>query len=612
LPVTIIDNFNAKNALAKRIASTIRGWIDNEEPLVAQGRPINAGDIMILVRSRNSLVDHLISALKSENVPVSGVDRMVISDQIAVQDIVAALSFAMMPDDDLNLASLLKSPFIGWDDAKIEPYAHGRGQTPLWTTIKNGNETQTIEWLRQLIETISTQSVFDAMTHILVTQTPNDSKTGWQAITSRLGLEAIDAVEELLSMAQNYDLNHSDLAIQGFLHYIGSDKRDLKRELESGGDMVRIMTVHASKGLQSPIVIMPDTTSLPRASGNSDDGFLWTRESIPLWIKSGDDKNTLYQSLQDQLRADDLDEYNRLLYVAMTRAEDRLIVCGHMNNRENSINDQSWYETVKAGLASLPDTQTTFEPWSHDDNYMIGDKAENIVFETEQIVTPSNKKSSENIEFKAARLPNWATAMMKAEHHPPKTMMPSKMDDHDIPVRSPLTAKDDKHRFKRGLLTHSLLQYLPNINDNERKKAAYIYLEKQAPDLEKTVREDIITECLNILNTPEFAPFFAEGSMAEIPVTGMVTDPKTGKIDIISGEIDRMVITDDTVWIIDYKSNRPPPKNIKNVQKQYIKQLYSYKTLVKKMYPNHKIRTALLWTDGPYMMEIKDEVIERV
>jgi ATP-dependent helicase/nuclease subunit A len=221
LPIKEIVPLNAQTALAQRIASAIASWKKNNEMLVAKGRPIDYGDIMILPQRRNEFVDHLITALKSQNIPVSGVDRMIVSDQIAVQDLIAALSFALNPNDDLTLACLLKSPLVGWDDSQIEEFAFNRHPHSLWHQIKTqSNQGNLVQWLESLMARTGNISSFEAINHILVNPTPNKNRTGWQALLSRLGHECVDAIEELLSMAQNYDIQNGETAVQGFLHYL--------------------------------------------------------------------------------------------------------------------------------------------------------------------------------------------------------------------------------------------------------------------------------------------------------------------------------------------------------------------------------------------------------
>lgn len=599
LPIMEREAYDSKSALAKRIADQIDQWISNNEILTAHNRPIEAGDIMILVRSRNIFVDHLIRALKSKNIPVSGVDRMIVADQIAVQDILATLKFGLMPDDDLSLAATLKSPFIGWDDATLEDYAYPR-QNTLWEEIKSRGPTPIVTWLSNIIAEATSWSAFDGVNAILNTPTPNQGYTGWKAIASRLGHESIDPIEELIGQAQNYDMQHPALGLQGFITAMQGDKRSIKREMENTAGQVRIMTVHASKGLQAPIVFLPDTCAMPKPAGESNKGFVWNNDGTPLWIPSSDDADDTYNAIKAELRAEDLREYYRLLYVAMTRAEDRLIISGFVGQRSDKIPEGCWYDVIENALMGMPMAPSD---WQGDDAY-VNAEAKLLNLTTVQTADFKTKKANDGFPTVDTPLPEWVSKPMPAEQHPPKTLMPSKMDDADVPVRSPLHARDDSYRFQRGLLTHSLLQYLPDIAVESRADAATRFITKQAPDLPENTRQSIITESLNILSNPVFAPFFATGSLAEVPITGMVDNPKTGKVDIISGQIDRLLVTDDTVWIVDYKSNRPPPRDVRDVPAQYKNQMRAYRILMQDIYPNHSIRTALLWTDGPAMMEI--------
>ncbi|PCI00930.1 MAG: double-strand break repair helicase AddA, partial [Alphaproteobacteria bacterium] len=374
MPTEIQPSFDAKAALANRIADQIATWITNGELLTAHNRPIAAGDIMILVRRRNAFVDHLIRALKSKNIPVSGVDRMVVSSQIAVQDILAILNFALMPDDDLTLATILKSPFIGWDDRTLEEYAFPREKT-LWEEIKSRAPDTITAWLSTLIETLNNGSVFEAANTILIQKTPNNNKTGWQAILSRLGIDAIDAVEEFLSQAQDYDFQNPSLGLQGFLHAMHNDKRALKREMATTSSMVKIMTVHASKGLQAPIVFLPDTCAMPKPAGASNNGFIWHDDETPLWVKSSDDVNEAYKSKSDAITAEDRDEYYRLLYVAMTRAEDLLIIGGYLSARVKSAPKGCWYDVIENALPSLSMTKND---WDFDETLVLENVKQSI------------------------------------------------------------------------------------------------------------------------------------------------------------------------------------------------------------------------------------------
>jgi ATP-dependent helicase/nuclease subunit A len=230
--------------------------------------------------------------------------------------------------------------------------------------------------------------------------------------------------------------------------------------------------------------------------------------------------------------------------------------------------------------------------------YIIQDDPCVRIFETPQLAAIKDKNKNQPIAQLSYDLPEWAIQTIQPDPTPLKTLTPSRIDDDQLPVRSPLNKNDQSHRFQRGLLTHSLLQYLPDMEPETRIQAGQLYLTKKGHGVSPKIQKDILNEVMNILSNPDFAPYFGIHSQAEVPITGKVGN------DIISGQIDRMLVTNDAIWIVDFKSNRPPPKQAKDVAPIYKQQLAAYKSLIKTIYQGHSIRTALLWTDGPYMMEI--------
>jgi ATP-dependent helicase/nuclease subunit A len=602
MPVEIKNNQDAQYALAKTVAKQIHEWISRQEILPSKNRAIEAQDIMILVRRRTSFVDQLIRCLKDYNIPVSGADRLVISSHIAVKDIVAVLNFALMPDDDLNLACVLKSPLIGWKDEDIEELCYSRKGT-LWAEIKKNNCHAVTDYLSNLIQSLSGENAFTACSFILNTQTPSHDYTGWQAMTKRLGQDCLDPLQELLNMALEYDYKNPAIGIQGFVHFIENNTKDIKREMDHTENMVRIMTVHASKGLQAPIVFLPDTTSLPQSYLDSDQGFFWIDSYTPLWSPSATIFNQYLSDYQKEHQKKIEDEYQRLLYVALTRAEDRLIVCGSLNRTQSDCSDLSWYQSVKNGLLK---TDYVEVKWEKDLEYMVDDNPSAIIYEThrQSSLETSHKdtKLSENYDC-----PTWIrkSISMTPDHKNTQTIRPSYIDRDDTAVLSPLANIDDSYRFRRGNLTHDLLQYLPQYNVEERHELGQLYLEKQASDLPPDIRNNILSEVMTIITDETFKPFFSKGSMAEVPVSGKIEKPD-GSYDFISGQIDRLYVDGDHVWIVDYKSNRPSPRNTNDIPRQYKKQLSAYKSLIEQIYPKHHVKCALLWTDGPHMMEVVD------
>ncbi|HEY8963690.1 MAG TPA: UvrD-helicase domain-containing protein, partial [Alphaproteobacteria bacterium] len=339
---------NAVQALANRIALTIQTWLKSGEKLESQDRTIEPGDILILLAKRAPLAEPILRALREAHIPVTGIDRMVLVDQIAVQDSLAALSFALAPDDDLTLASLLKSPFIGWDEDTLFALAHNR-KTSLWDALRKDHAHKDVaDWLSKLLVLAGSANPSIFLHHMFYTPCPADPISGMRALLHRLGADAVDPLQELLARADHYMLTGT-LGLQGFLNESLTDTSEIKRQMDASGNRVRLMTVHGAKGLEAPIVFLPDTMR-KNQSLNDVDALQWPdrlqttkRENVPLWSTSAKDAAPeLKGRLQNALERGE-EEYRRLLYVALTRPAERLYIAGAQNGYDGGIDPQSWY-----------------------------------------------------------------------------------------------------------------------------------------------------------------------------------------------------------------------------------------------------------------------------
>ncbi len=588
-PIKPLKNTSPATALANHIGDTILAWLDRKEPLESTGRPIRPGDIMILVRTRNAFVGQMVRALKTREIPVSGIDRMVLSDQLAVMDLCAAAQFALLPDDDLTLACLLKSPFIGWDEERLFNLAYDRKMS-LWETLKQSESSGFINWLESLLHSACTDHPYEFFSRLLHHPCPASAKSGWHAIRQRLGEDAIDPLNEFLNTALQFEKEHIP-ALQNFLIHQQKENTTIKRELEEAGSHVRIMTVHGSKGLQAPIVFLPDTTRT--ATSKRTDRILWPDKSgqpVPLWAARSEDEPSLYKEARAQVTSLLDEEYRRLLYVAMTRAEDRLYIGGY-HGKQKPLDD-CWYNHIAAAFERLQNAEHFSFPG---DEEKEGWRLYNPQTHTKN----HDGLLSETQDKDNTPLPDlpWMHTPAPEEPNPPRPLIPSRPSDMEPAAHSPQNC-DDSHRFLRGNITHKLLQILPDIPTAQREKAAQNYIRKAGAILNPAIQKDILSETLAVLNHPEFSPLFGANSRAEVPVTGLVGG------QLISAQIDRLLITDKEIWIVDYKTNRPPPQDEKNIPSIYRKQIASYCDIVSKIYNGRTVRGFLLWTDGVRLVEL--------
>ncbi|MCK5375003.1 MAG: PD-(D/E)XK nuclease family protein, partial [Alphaproteobacteria bacterium] len=603
--VQVQTQSSAAENLARFIAQKIQNWLSRKEILPSHDRAIEPRDIMILVRSRGGVVEHLIRALKVQGVPVSGADRMVVSEQLAVQDMIALARFCLLPEDDLTLAEVLKSPFIGMDEETLFALSYNR-KTSLWSELcnpdwgrldklKDETPIPDMEKIREVQLYLSrmtgrarTLNSYEFFSIILNEKCPADSYSGFRAICKRLGEEVFDPIDELMNIALKFTYNNAD-HLQKFLEEQERTRTEIKREMEGAENKVRIMTIHGSKGLQAPIVILPDT--MKKMQHQNRDNMLWPAKTgleIPLYAPKVNMMPQAYQTYKNERLTEEERELQRLFYVAMTRAADRLYVAGYAGTAKQA--EGGWYEQIKNAMENDETVQ------------QINIKEGNVLrIDNPQIADPDKNQKQTLQKETIQDIASWIYAMPKDEPSPPKVLTPSRPsqeDEQQDRSLSPLETQKNK-RFLRGNITHKLLEFLPDFHQDKHKEMATRFVEKNAHDLSQKVCANIVDEVCAILNHPDYKDFFQQGSFAEIPITALMPDNK-----IISGQIDRLVVGEKDIWIVDYKTNRPPPREVENVPKIYRDQLKAYRDAMQKIYPEHKIHCALLWTDGPQLMKL--------
>ncbi|PCI31839.1 MAG: double-strand break repair helicase AddA [Alphaproteobacteria bacterium] len=593
-PVIQLPATSPEMKLAIRIADRIAGWLKDGEMLISKGRPVAPGDIMILVRRRTKFDDYMIRALKARNIAVAGQDKMELSKQIAVMDLLAMGNFVLLPSDDLTLAVVLKSPFIGFSEEELYDLAYGR-RGSLWQALQARAAERPIfqqahNVLRACLNFADTAPPFEFYGHLLT------SLGGRKNLLRRLGEEANDPIDEFLQLAMGYEANNIS-SLQGFLSWIERGDVQIKRDMEQGQPQVRIMTIHGAKGLQAPIVILPDTCQVPKRGSK----LLWAgpeKDQLLFWPGNKDFELGACAVAREKINLTRDQEYLRLLYVALTRAEDRLYVTGWEGKKDRSTD--SWYDLIRRGLEKMDGVTEGDE---EADNYLL-----RLTCAQEKPVADDQAPEADRVT--AAGLPSWATALPDAEPTPVRPLRPSRPEEEEPAVLSPLLSGQrkgqDQRRFHRGRLIHRLLEILPDLPEADREAVAAKFLSQSAYGLEAADIAQVIDQITSIMTDADFAQVFSRGSRAEVSIVGLVgTTP-------VSGQVDRLVVTDDKILIVDYKTNRPPPKDVAHVSRLYLRQMAAYRAVLSDIYPDKTITCMLLWTDVARLMELPDGVLDQI
>jgi ATP-dependent helicase/nuclease subunit A len=571
--------------LAGKIARAVRRMTE-------QGS--RAGDMLVLVRQRGPLFEAIIRALKDLSVPVAGADRLVLTEHIAVMDLMALADALLLPGDDLALASVLKSPLFGLDDDDLFEIAWQR-KGSLRTALRAKAPRQprfaaAESRLKRFAELASGETPFGFYARVL------GAERGRRRILARLGHEADDALHEFLNLALDYERRQTP-SLQGFVAWLRTARTEVKRDMEITRDEVRVMTVHGAKGLEAPTVFLAGTTTPPAGPAQRQER-LFTLDGAPgtptqlVWASRKANDAPPVSAARSRLQGESTDEYRRLLYVAMTRAMDRLIVCGAEG--VHGPPPGCWWNLVSEALLPLA-------------TEVVAEDGDGKIWRYCKVPYSAAARPSPSMTGHAvvpSDMPSWLDRDVPLAFPAVAPLSPSRAYDDSVPRHATAdgSGREREKALARGTLVHRLLQALPNVPIGLRREAAQRHLARRGADFTGEERESMTDQVCRLLDDPRFSALFAPGSRAELPIVGRFSIG--GRTIAVSGQIDRLAVTRDTVLIADFKTNRPAPRRIDNVPSAYICQLALYRGALLQLYPEKTVRAALIWTELPDLMEI--------
>lgn len=578
--------------LADKIARQVKQWLDGGFPLVkgepaGTARRATAGDVMVLVRKRKALAGLIVARLHAAGVSVAGVDRLRLAAPLGVRDLVAALRFAAQPFDDLNLACLLTSPLIGWTQEQLLEFGYRPDKVRLWRHLLDqrgdGVVAATVAQLLELLR----QADFEPpqmLLHWLLT----GPWQGRRKLVARLGSEVGDPIDELLNAASAFAASEVP-SLHTFLRWFEAGDSELKREAGKAADEVRVMTVHGAKGLQAPIVILADAADNPNPAGRRRSLSLpdpaaaanEVERLIPLPPLATADRAGVIAAADAAAKKAEMEEHWRLLYVAMTRAEEALFITGSLTAGEDAPAPDSWYARLN-GLfeADEPEPDCIWgKRWVHG--------------EAPALPLPSHSQASNELEL----LPPWLETPVAAEPRPPRPLAPSSLGQ-DTSGDAPFAPGSDSAAARRGVLMHKLLERLPDVPLAERAAAAQAWLARSGGEFAAPARAEMVAAALQVLAHPGWTELFAPGSLAEVPIAATVGG------QVVAGTIDRLLISDEVIRVVDFKSARRPPASLDGVPLSILRQMAAYVAALEVTYPGRDVQAAVLYTQVPMLLEL--------
>ena len=577
----------AEIKLAHQIAETIAGWLNPAAPLLlpARGLPVRPQDILVLVRSRSGFSNALVAALHEWRVPVAGVDRMKLTDPLAVADLLAAARFALQPGDDLTLAALLVSPFVDIGHDRLHALAAGRPAS-LWQQVQASADPVVMvarDWLAQLLGFADFAAPYEFFERVL----SDAGLAGRSRLLARLGEEARDAIDAVLDQALAFETANAP-SLQGFLAWVEADDIDIKRDPDGPLAAVRLMTVHGAKGLQAPVVIMADATRAP--TPERDAPVLMSFDNgpeLPVYLKS---RSGLAGPVAERIRH--LEEaahreHCRLLYVALTRAEDLLFIGGTLRANAKEVPPESWYATVTEAFETLEVEGLATSDWTNGSRRHSSGTPK-------PAATPTTSLDPAD----SLLVPAWLDTLPPAEARPTRPLSPSAIaaDDVSAPPQGPAA----KAAARRGTALHALFERLPDLPEDRRRAVGEAWCRASVPEHDAAA---LVETVLGILADPAFAAVFAPGALVEAPIAAVV-----GSL-VIAGTVDRLLVSDAGVTIIDFKTGRRVPASAEAVEPYYLRQMAAYVAALEQVFPGRPVTAALLYTEAPRLITLPDALI---
>ena len=563
-PTDLMSDEHPVSLLAGRIASEISGMIARGDRIPVDGgfRTVRAGDVLILVQRRSALFAEIIRACKAAGLPIAGADRLKLGAELAVRDLAALLSFLATPEDDLSLAAALRSPLFGWTEAQLYDLAQGRSGY-LWSALRDrdAEHPQTLSILHDLRDQADFLRPFDLIERAL---TRHD---GRRRLLARLGDEAEDGIDELLTQALAFERSEVP-SLTGFLGWLQSDDVDVKRQMDSAGDRIRVMTVHGAKGLEAPIVFLPETQDRKAKPGP---------ELLPLpggavtWRTATEESPALLAQAMAARREKAAAESLRLLYVAMTRAQSWLIVAGAGDTKDRAC----WHNIVRAGMEAagamtLPHGTLRY---SHG-------------IWPEPVLVPPVPAAGQGA------IPDWALRPAPAADRPLPPLSPSDLGGAKVMPGEADPALEALAK-QRGTDLHLLLEHLPDFPEADWPAVAGALVAGDPGYLAQ-----VLSEATAVLADPALSALFAPDALAEVTITGKLGSQRA------LGTIDRLLVGPDRVLAVDYKSNRLVPQSPEAVPEGILRQMGAYAALLTQIYPDRKVEVAILWTATARLMPL--------
>ncbi len=571
-PVDLVAEDHHSARLAEKIAAEIKRMIDTgvQIPVDAREcasghRPVHAGDFLILVQRRSVLFSELIRACKQAGLAIAGADRLKLGAELAVKDLAALLSFLATPEDDLSLAALLRSPLCGWSEDELFRLAHGRNGY-LWEALRNCTDhPDTLTLLNDLRDQADFLRPFDLIERAL---TRHD---GRRRLLARLGPEAEDGIDEFLSQALAFERSQIP-SLTGFLTWLETDEVEVKRQMDSEGHRIRVMTVHGAKGLEAPIVILPET--IDRAPQDRDE-IIKLHGNVPVWKTAKDDSppEIAQARLARQIKAEE--EGIRLLYVALTRARAWLIVCGAGEAKKPT----AWYRLVEQGMQAVGAETTQGGVLRH----AFGEWPE-------PRQNPSLTAASETA------LAGWARQNAAKPERDLGPLSPSDLGGEKI-LPGESDGLSEEAAKARGTAVHALLEHLPNLDRTLWADAAAALV----PDA--AFRQSALAEARAVLDAPALTHIFGPSALAEVSFSATILGQDA------QGTIDRLLVFDDRVLAVDFKTNRKTPTHPSETPEGILRQMGAYADALAQIYPAKRIETAILWTHTATLMPLDPDMV---